>query len=103
MGAAGRAFLTTDLQQLVEALTLEVKVESSRHMGCKRTNSNEETVGMGQLSWVGKCGNVTSPFVTLGVTSFGNSLGEEQGTIAVVREVPALGRASASLFPGIPA
>ena len=35
MGAAGRAFLTTDLQQLVEALTLEVKVESSRHMGCR--------------------------------------------------------------------
>ena len=29
--------------------------------------------------------NVTFPFVTLVVTSFGNSWGEEQGTIAVAR------------------
>ena len=51
----------------------------------------------------GECGNVTSPFVTLGVTSFGNSWGEGQGTIAVGREVPALGRESERLFPEIPA
>ena len=33
----------------------------------------------------GECGNVKSPFVTLGLTSFGDSWGEEQGTIAVAR------------------
>ena len=58
---------------------------------------------MGQLRWEGKCGNVTSPFVTLGVTSFGNTWGEEQGTVAVAMEVPALERELACLFPGIPA
>ena len=51
----------------------------------------------------GKCENVTSSFVTLGVTSFNNSWGKEQETIGVAREVSALGRESASLFPGIPA
>ena len=46
---------------------------------------------------------LTFLLVTLGVTSFGNSWGEEQETIAVGREVLALGRESACLFPGIPA
>ena len=53
---------------------------------------------MVQLRWEGEYENVTSPFVTLGVTSFGNSCKEEQGTIAVAREVPALGRESACIF-----
>ena len=39
----------------------------------------------------------------MGVRGFGNSWGEEQGTIAVTREAVALGRESACLFPGIPA
>ena len=50
-GAAGRVFLTTDLRQLLEALTLEAKAESAKHMRRERTNSNGETVGMGQLRW----------------------------------------------------
>ena len=102
-GAAGRVFLTTDLRQLSKALTLEATAESLKHMGRKRTSSNGETEGMGQLKEKGKCGNVTSPFVTLGVTSFGNSWGEEPGTVAVAREVPALGRKSACVILGIPA
>ena len=81
---------------------MEAKAENSKHMGRERTNSNRETAGMGQLRWEGECGNVTSPFVTLNVTSFGNSWGEEQGTIAVARKVLALGRESSWLFPGIP-
>ena len=45
-----------------------------------------------------------SPFVTLSVTNFGDSWVEGQGTIAVGGwEVPALGRQSTCLFPGIPA
>ena len=56
---------------------------------------------MGQLKREGECGNVTSPFVTLDVTCFGSSWGEEQGTIAIAREVPGLGRESACLFAGI--
>ena len=67
-GAAVRVFLT----QLSEALTLEAKAESSKRMGREKTNSNGETVGVEQLRWEGECGNVTSPFVTQGVTSFGN-------------------------------
>ena len=49
---------------------------------------------------------MTSPFGTLGVTSFGNSweiLEKEPGSVAVAREVPALGRESVCLFLGIPA
>ena len=72
-------------------------------MGRERFNSNEETVGMGQLRWEGERGNVTSSFVTLGIMNFDNNWGEELGTIAVAREVPALGRESAYLFPRIPA
>ena len=71
--------------------------------GRDRINSNGETIGTGQLRWEGECGNVTSPFVSRSVTSFGNSCGEEQGTIAMAREVPALGRESACLFLWIPA
>ena len=43
--------------------------------------------------------NVTSPFVILGVTIFGDRWGEGQGTIAIGREAPALGSKSGSLFP----
>ena len=68
---------------------MEAKAESSKHMGREKTNSNGETVGVKQLRWEGECGNVTSPFVTQGVTSFGNSWGEGQGIIAVAKEVPA--------------
>ena len=49
----------------------------------------------------GECGNLASPFVILGVTIFGDSLGEGQATIAVGREAPALGRESACLFPPV--
>ena len=86
-GAAERIFLKTDLRQLQEALNEEVKAESSKHLGGERTNSSGETVALGELRWEGECGNMTSPFVTLGVKSFGNSWGEEYGTIAVGREV----------------
>ena len=48
-------------------------------MGHERTDSSKETVGTGQLRWEGECGNVTSPFVILGVTVFGVNRGEEQG------------------------
>ena len=48
-------------------------------MGRERTNSKGETVGTEQLRWEGKCGNVESPFVILGVTSFGDSWSEGQG------------------------
>ena len=34
--------------------------------------------------------------------NFGNSWREEQGTIAVAREVPTLGKETACLFPRIP-
>ena len=51
-------------------------METSKHMGRERTDFNGETVGTGKLKWKGKCGNVTSPFVILGVTSFGDSWGE---------------------------
>ena len=46
---------------------------------------------------------MASPFVTLGVRSFGNNWVEEPETVAIAREIPALGRESACLFPGIPA
>ena len=69
--------------------------ESSKHVGRERTNSNGETVGTGPLKWEGECGNVKSPFVIPGVTSFGDSWGEGQGTIAVGGEAPAFGRESA--------
>ena len=83
---------------------MEAKAESSKHIGRERTNSNGETVRMEQLRREGECGNVMPPFVTRGVTSFGNRWGEKQGTIAVIgRKVPALGRDSTCLFPGIPA
>ena len=68
---------------------MEAKAESLKHMRRERINSNGETVGMGQLRWVAERGNVTSPFVTLGVTSLGNTWGEEQRIIAVAREVSA--------------
>ena len=68
---------------------MEARAESSKHMGRERTNSNGETVVIGQLRWEGECGNVKIPFVTLGVMSFGKSWGEEHGTIAVARDVPA--------------
>ena len=58
-------------------------------MGRERTHYNGETVGVGQSRREGECGNVTFLFVTQGITSFGNSWGEEQGTIAVASEVPA--------------
>ena len=73
---------------------MEAKAESSKHVGCDRTDSNGETVGMGQLRWEEECGNMMSLFVTLGLTSFGNSWREEQGAIAVGKEVSALGRES---------
>ena len=40
----------------------------------ERTNSSGETVGTGQLR-CDECGNVTSSFVILGVTGFGDSCG----------------------------
>ena len=52
--------------------------EGSKDMGHERTNSSRETVGTGQLRWEGDCGNVTSPFVILGVTVFGVSSEEGQ-------------------------
>ena len=58
---------------------------------------------MEQLSWEEEWENVTSPFVTLGVKSFVSIWGEEPETMAVGREVPALGRESACSFSGIPA
>ena len=69
---------------------MEANPKSSKHSGHKRTNFCAETVGMGQLRWQEKCGKVSSPFVILGLTSFGDSWGEGQGTIAVGREVPVL-------------
>ena len=58
---------------------------------------------MEQLRWEEEWENVTPPFATLGVTSFDSSWVEEPETIAVGREVPALGRESACSFAGIPA
>ena len=55
-------------------------------MGRERTNSSEETVEKGQLRSDGECENVTSPFVILGITGFGDSWGEVQGTTAAGRE-----------------
>ena len=82
---------------------MEVKVESSKHMGHERTNYSGETVGKRRLRWEAECGNVTSPFVILGVTGFGNSWRKGAGTIAVSREHPVLRKESACLFPRIPA
>ena len=79
---------------------MEAKAENLKHKGHERTNSNGETVGTGRLRWERECENMTSPFVIWGVMSFGNSRGEEQGTTAVGREAPALGRESAYLFQG---
>ena len=67
---------------------MEAKAESSKHLEREKTNFNGETVGLKQLIWEGECGNMTSPFVTLVVTSFGNSWREEQGTIAIGCEAP---------------
>ena len=61
-------------------------------MGREKTNSNRETLGMGQLRWEEECGNVMSSFVILVVTSFGDSWREGQRTIAIGKEAPALGR-----------
>ena len=55
-------------------------------MGRERTNSSKETVEKGQLRSDGECENVTSPFVILVITGFGDSWGEVQGTIAAGRE-----------------
>ena len=82
---------------------MEAKEESPKPMRRERTNSSGETIGTVQLRWEGKCGNVTSPFVILGGTGFGDILGKGQGTIAVGRETPALERESACLFSAIPA
>ena len=81
---------------------MEAKAESLKHKGHERTNSNGETVGTGRLRWERECENMMSPFVIRGVMSFGDSWGEGQGTTAVGREAPALGKESAYLFPGIP-
>ena len=79
-----------------------MRVESSKHMGCEKTNFSAETVGTEQLRWEVECGNVMSPFVILGVTGFGDSWGEGQGTIAIGKEAQSLGRKSACLVPSIP-
>ena len=82
---------------------MEAKAESSKHMGRERTNSSVETVGTEQMRWEGECGNVTSPFVILGVTGFSDNWEERKVTIAGGREAPTLGRDSACFFLGIPA
>ena len=84
-------------------LTMEAIAESSKHMRHERINSSGETVGTEQLKRKGECGNATSPFMIQGVTDFGDSWGEEQGTIAVRMDAPVLGRESGSLFQWIPA
>ena len=38
------------------------------------------------MRWKGDCGNVTSSFYNTGCNRFGDSWGEGQGTIAVVRK-----------------
>ena len=68
ISAAGRVFLTFDLQQQSQILTIEDK-------DLRETNSSEEAVGTRQLRWQGKFENVTSPFALLGVKGFGNSWG----------------------------
>ena len=79
-------------------MTLEANAESLKHMGRERTNVNRVTVGMRQLRWEEECQNMRFLFVTLGATSFGNSWEEEQGTIAVAREAPALRRKQHAYF-----
>ena len=60
---------------------MDAKAESSKHMGHERTDSSGKTVGTGQLRWDGEFGNVTSPFVILGETGFGDRWGEGQGRL----------------------
>ena len=71
------------------------------YMGRERTTSSGETVRIRQLRWEWDVEMWRLLFVTLDVTSFSNSWGKEPGTIKVAREVPALGRESACLFPRI--
>ena len=78
-GAAGRVFLTIDLQQYLMALTTQANAESSKHMGHEWINSSVETVETEQLKWKEGCGNMTSSLVILDVTSFGYSWGEKKG------------------------
>ena len=75
------------------ALTTEGKAESSKNIGLERTNSFTETEGTGQLKWEGKCGNLTSAFVILGVTVFslaGGGEGSRQGGSSLGKRISML-------------
>ena len=82
---------------------MEANALNSKHAGNERTNSSGETVRTGQLRWEGDYGNVTSSFVILSVTDFGDSWVEEQVTIAVARDANVLGKNQHAWFQGKPA